>query len=244
MLKAMKIPDELIFDGVIPPSAAEMVLHDLEVAEASGLSEWKKARLGKITGSNFHRVTRGRGDKGWSQTAETFMNEIIGEWMTGLPATDFSSAATDWGTNWEDEAIRVYEQHTRRKVVRGKFYRAEKFRLVGCTPDGVGKGHGLEVKCPMTPRNHVWAIEHEEVPPEYRDQVNGHMLVTGKKKCAFVSYHPMMKRKEWKLFWMDVERNAWAMEELSERLFEFETDLICRLDKLDIDWRNPDYFNA
>ena len=96
----------------------------------------------------------------------------------------------------------------------------------------------------MTPRNHVWAIEHEEVPPEYRDQVNGHMLVTGKKKCAFVSYHPMMKRKEWKLFWMDVERNAWAMEELSERLFEFESDLIRRLDKLDIDWRNPDYFNT
>jgi hypothetical protein len=244
-MQAITIPQHLQFDGNIPSAAMDLAgqLAKME-PEKSGLSEWKLARLGKITGSNFNRVTRGRGDKGWSQTAETFMNEIIGEWMTGRPATEFSSAATEWGNEWEPEAIAVYEQRMRRKVVRGQFYHAKGFRLVGCTPDGVGRLMGLEIKCPITPKNHVWALENESVPPEYRDQVNGHILVTERKGCAFVSYHPLMKRKEWKFFTMDVERNGLAIEELSERLFEFEEMLIRRLDRLNIDWRDPNYFKV
>lgn len=244
MLKTLNIPPEMLFDGTIPPIPSDVVLAELEALQTQnqGLSEWRKARLGKITGSNFNRVTYGRGGKGWSQTAETYMNEIVGEWMTGLPAQEFSSRATDWGNEWEDAAIKEYERRTRRKVVRGKFYRAEKFRLVGSTPDGVGN-IGLEVKCPLTPRNHIRAMETGEVPEEYRDQVNGHMLVTGRKKCAFVSYHPKMKRENWKLVLIDVERNRLEIDELAERLFEFETALIKRLDRLDIDWRDPNYFN-
>ena len=243
MTRNLTIPPDQLFDGTVPAEAADIVLAQLEAAEETGLSEWQKARLGKITGSNFGRITRGRGDKGWSQGTETFMNEIIGEWMTGQPANEFTSVATDWGIEYEDEAIQIYEQKTRRKVVRGKFYKAEQFQLVGCTPDGVGRNYGLEVKCPITPKNHIRAMETGEVPEEYRDQVNGHMLVTGKKKCAFVSYHPLMKRPEWKMVVIDVDRNRMAMDELEERLFEFEACLIRRLDHLGIDWRNPNYFD-
>ncbi|MCA0235439.1 MAG: YqaJ viral recombinase family protein [Bacteroidetes bacterium] len=242
MNKSFRIPDNMLFDGQIPASAAGMELATMKAVE-SGLSEWQRARLGKITGSCFNRVTRGRGGKGWSQTAETYLYDLIGEWMTMQPASKFTgNRATEWGELWEPQAINEYQFRTGRKVNRGKFYRAEKFRLVGCTPDGVGK-RGLEVKCPLSYKNHLRTLISKEIPSEYQDQVNGHMLCTGRKKCDFVSFHPEMKRKEWQMIVIETDWNKLEMEELSDRLFEFETWLISHLDELDIDWRNPNYFN-
>ncbi len=218
------------------PDLESMVPGAANLTERGSESDWQKKRLGKVTCSNFHRVTRGRGDKGWSQTAMTYMDELVGEWLTGEPATNFTSKATDWGNEWESEAIDLYERKTRRKVERGKFYKAKGFELVGGTPDGVGN-IGLEVKCPITPTNHVRTLESGEVPEIYYPQVLGHMLVTGRKKCAFVSYHPKMKRKEHKMVVVDVERNEHEIKELSDRLTEFEELLIKRLDRLGVDWR-------
>ncbi len=219
------------------PGAANLV------ERGSELSDWQKKRLGRITCSNFHRVTRGRGDKGWSQTAETYAREIVWEWLTGVPATDVSSRATDWGHKYEGEAIAAYEKQYRRKVERGRFVKAKGFQLVGGTPDGLGKSTGLEVKCPYGAANHVAVLESEaegleRVPDEYKDQVLGHMLVSGKKGCVFVSYDPRPKRKEWKMVVVEVPRIEMQIEELSDRLFEFEEWIIKRLDKLDIEWRN------
>lgn len=242
MTRAIQIPDHMLFTGDIPDSAADLVLAELEVAENT-LSPWQKARLGKITGSNFHKIKRGRGGKGWSQTAITYSNEIVGEWMTKQPASNFTgSRATDWGNEWEPIAIKEYEYRTGQRVVRGKFYKAEKFRLVGATPDGVGK-KGLETKCPLSYTNHIRTLETLEVPDEYQDQVNGHILVTKRKVCDYASFHPIMIRPEWKMVIVEVERNKNDLEELCERLFEFEEMLISRLDRFDIDWRDPNYFD-
>ena len=219
------------------PDLESMVPGAANLVERGGeLSDWQKERLGKITCSQFYRVTRGRGGNGWSQTAQTYMDELVGEWLTGEPASNFSSKATDWGNEWEAEAIDLYERKTRRRVERGKFYKAAGFQLVGGTPDGVGN-IGFEVKCPITPTNHVRTLESGEVPDLYYPQVMGHMLVTGRKKCAFVSYHPKMKRREHRLVVVDVLRNEHEIKELSDRLTEFEEALIKRLDRLGVDWR-------
>lgn len=196
---------------------------------------WKAERLGMITCSCFGKVTRGRGGKGWSETALSYMYNLIGEHLTGQPASDFSgSKATNWGEEWELVAIAEYEKQFRRKVETGKFYRATGFRLVGGTPDGVGN-IGLEVKCPFSFKNHIRTVLNGEIPPEYMDQVNGHMLVTGRKRCVFVSFDPRIERKDVRLKAIEVEWSRDDMEELSDRLFEFEEELISKLNWLGLD---------
>ena len=62
---------------------------------------------------------------------------------------------------------------------------------VGCSPDGlVGEDGGIEGKCP-NPATHPSYLELVDTPPsEYRWQVQGSMLVTGRPWWDFVSYHP------------------------------------------------------
>lgn len=202
-------------------------------------AELSPLRLGRITGSQFHRVTRGRGGNGWSQTAETYLYELIGEWLTGEPASNFTgNAATVWGERYEPEAIAEYQRRTRRAVARrNEFQLAKNFQLVGCTPDGINRQRGIEVKCPFNFKNHLRTVITQEVPDEYRDQVNGHMLCTGRNYCDFISYDPRIQRPDLRIVVLTIERDRNALEELADRLYDFEQLLISHLDSLDIDWR-------
>ena len=226
----------------VGPIAAALAKHGgllrTEQPDAPSLSDWQIARLGKITGSAFNRVTRGRGGKGWSQTADSYLHELIFEHITGQPASGFSgNAATDWGKENEPEAIRIYQERTGHKVKTGQFHAAPGFQLVGCTPDGVGK-KGLEVKCPYGPKNHIRTLINREVPDEYEDQVQGHMLCTGRDYCDFVSFDPRMPL-QYGFVLVEVERSPSVMQELRERLEDFELHLIETLETLEIDWKNP-----
>ena len=115
------------------------------------LSDWQKARLGKITGSNFHRVTRGRGGKGWSQTAETYLHELIFEHATKTSASRFSgNAATEWGNQHEPNGIRRYEEITGEKVKKETFIK--RLGLTCRVYTGWCREKGLEVKSPYGPK--------------------------------------------------------------------------------------------
>lgn len=240
-MKTLHIPQHLLFDGTIPGEAATTALEKLEIAEKQ-LSPWRQMRLGKITGSQFNRVTRGQGGRGWSQGAQSYLAELLFEWITGEEAQQFSgNDATRWGEFYENEAIAAYEKKTGRKVKRGKFYQAPAkhgFRgLVGCTPDGIGE-RGLEIKCPYGPKAHINTLLSGEVPEEYRDQVHGHMLCADREICDFVSYDPRFeKRPDMMMTMVEVFRDEFYMEDLIGRLYDFETTLIKALDKLEIDWR-------
>jgi len=229
----------MMFTGEIPGEAKNTALDQLEAAEKT-LSPWRQMRLGKITGSCFNRVTRGRNSKEWSESAKSYMAELIFEWITGEEAQAFTgNDATRWGEFYENEALNKYTLKTGNTVTRGKFYLAKGFQgLVGCTPDGVGR-KGLEIKCPFGPKAHTYALLSGKVPTEYTDQVFGHMLCAERDECDFVSYDPRIseKRPDLGLIVIPVERNEFYMEELTDRLYEFEEELISNLDKLEIDWR-------
>lgn len=200
-----------------------------------GLSAWQIARLGKITGSNFHRVKRS--SKGWSDGAESLLAEICFEWITKQPASMFSgSLATEWGNRWESVAIAEYQRRTGMEVNRGEFFLAPGFRgLVGCTPDGVGE-RGLEVKCPYGPKAHITTLTTRRVPDEYREQVYGHMLCAQRDMCDFVSYDPRIKNEKYNIVIIEVDGNDIFFADLKQRLIEFEAELITRLERLEIDW--------
>jgi hypothetical protein len=65
---------------------------------------------------------------------------------------------------------------------------------MGCSPDGlVGSDGGVEVKC-LKASNHIGAIlyhqKHGRCPPDYIQQVQGSLMITGRKFWDTVFYHP------------------------------------------------------
>jgi len=98
------------------------------------------------------------------------------------------------GTEMEGEAREAYEL-TQDVTVQpaGLCYR-DASRRVGASPDGlVYDGQelvgGLELKCPKA-GTHVGYIVADEVPGDYRHQVQGCLYVTGAEWWDFMSYYP------------------------------------------------------
>jgi predicted phage-related endonuclease len=65
----------------------------------------------------------------------------------------------------------------------------------------VGEDGLVEIKCPML-STAVSYLVNNELPSDYYQQVQGQMLVTGRKYCDFVSYFPRHRT-----FVKRVERN-------------------------------------
>lgn len=195
---------------------------------------WRMARLGKITGSRFSlvkRTTKGE----WGETAQSYLFELVSEWLTGQPADSFSTKATDWGIEHEPEALELYAKLTGVELQPGRFFQAQGLTLVGSTPDGlIGEDGIVEAKCPWTPKNHLRTVVRKEVPDEYRDQVTGHLLVTGRKWCDFISYDPRIPNDKLKMAIVRVERNEQEIQNLFSRLQQFERELIDLLQKLEV----------
>ena len=152
-----------------------------------GSEEWIKARLGCPSGSGAKRLITSRGEP--SSTAETYINELIAERLTGQP-TYF--AETEWmkrGTDLEPEAKSVYEALNNCDIDDCGFLMDDKYDF-GCSPDGViGRDGGIEIKCPK-PSTHISYLRAKKVPSIYISQIMMCLLVTGRKWWDFMSYHP------------------------------------------------------
>ncbi len=62
----------------------------------------------------------------------------------------------------------------------------------GCSPDGLDKTCGLELKVPLA-KTHVGYLREGVLPTKYFCQVQGSMLVTGFSHWYFCSYHPTIE---------------------------------------------------
>lgn len=170
----------------------------------------------------------------WSETAMTYLFELVFENVTGKPASDFEgNEATDWGNEWEAKAIAEYEIRERKLVQPGKFCPAKGFGMFGATPDGfIGTDGLIEVKCPFSPKNHFRTVIRDRIPTEYQGQVAGQLLATGRQWADFVSYDPRIDDPALRLHVVHVTRNDFDLDELAERIGKFETMLLETLEKL------------
>ena len=104
---------------------------------------------------------------------------------------------------------------------------------VGGTPDAlVGEFGCLEVKCPYTPAVHINTLLNRTVPREYLWQVHGHILVTGRDWCDFVSFDPRLEHEQDQLCVIHVERDQKMIDSLTKRLdsaVEFVAKQVSRL---------------
>lgn len=150
--------------------------------------EWYAARLGVPSASNFAKVVTPGGKK--SMQVESYLNRLVADIITGRSDQQEPNEAMQRGTELESEARSYYELIMGPVEEVGFCIHEDGF---GCSPDGmVGQDGLLEIKCPLA-HTHVEYLRDCSIPSIYIPQVQGQLLVTGRKWCDFLSYHPDMK---------------------------------------------------
>ena len=157
------------------------------IQQGSGL--WVDARLGIPTGSEFARVVTATGK--FATARDTYLGELCAEYFYGPNEDDF--AGNEWterGKALEPQAFEWYGFNRDLDVRSTGFIYRDEDRMVGCSPDGMVDPDGcLELKCPA-PHKHLLWLARGTLPKEHFCQVQGHIWVTGRKWCDFMSYDP------------------------------------------------------
>ena len=206
-----------------------------------GSDDWLKSRLGWVTCSRFCDVmTNARSKSGLSQTAERYMLDLIGEHLTGKPASTVKVPAMEWGNTYEPLARQEYEERTERTVALRGFVPHGNEPFVGGSPDGAILGDFLdtgiiEIKCPMTQANHARVIMSGQMPDDHVDQVQGYMWLTAAHWCDFISFHPDFPDK-WRLLVIRVPRDDDYIEQLRFKVLAFRDEMLRRLNLIVERW--------
>lgn len=180
---------------------------------------WFEARLGKATASRFKDVmTKGKG--GYELAAvKNYRAQLVAERLTGMKDEGFTSAAMQWGVEYEETARLRYELQSGETVKECGFF-AHSNLMAGASPDGlIGETGVLEIKCPNT-ATHIETLKIQNVPKVYYWQVMGQMWITGRQFCDFVSFDPRMPENA-QLFVKRIVRDESAIQDLEEAVRSF-----------------------
>jgi predicted phage-related endonuclease len=159
-----------------------------------GSPEWKAARVGIFTASQFDSLITPKGKATTGKAPESYINRLVAECLTGerdeIPSTYWMRR----GIELEPEARDTLEGIEGMDFEEVGIIYQDDFCEVACSPDGVDfhQEVGCEIKCP-SPAVHVEYLRAGVVPDKYIHQVQGSMLVTGFNSWYFMSYHPSIK---------------------------------------------------
>jgi len=157
-------------------------------------SEWYTARLGKLTGSRIADATA-KTKTGWGASRANYMAELLIERLTGLPTERYTNAAMDWGTQFEPEALAVYEGRSLDVITLTGFVPHPDILMSGCSPDALVAVDGMaEIKCPNT-ATHIDTVLGAPIDERYIKQMQWQMACCGRAWCDWVSYDPRLPEK-------------------------------------------------
>lgn len=159
-----------------------------------GSGEWMVARAKYLTASNFGKwLTPAQLKISTAETAQSLVRLAACAEVFGVIDEPFSTFAMERGTELEMEA-RAWYAFQFAPVDEVGFCIADDDSC-GCSPDGlVGEGGGVEIKCPGLPQ-HLANLICDEVPAEYRMQIQGCLYVTGREWWDWISYYPGLPAK-------------------------------------------------
>ena len=151
--------------------------------------EWYEARRGLPTGSRFDMIlTPKKGEPAAAQ--ETLIAQLIAESICPPEegVIDVRTADMEQGIRLEAEARCCYEMDFAKAPVAEVGFRIHESGLFGGSPDAiVGEDGGVEIKAPKA-CTHVGYYRDGTLPSEYKCQVHGYMIVTGRAWWDFFSY--------------------------------------------------------
>ncbi|MCU1717351.1 lambda exonuclease family protein [Pseudomonas sp. 5P_3.1_Bac2] len=187
------------------------IITDIE----QGSPEWLAMRLGIVTCSELDALlVAGKGEAGFGVAAFTYMDQLIGERITGEAAElPFQTKATIRGHELEAVARGLYE--AREEVVT----QAAGIILnhgIGYSPDALVGADGLtEIKTKL-PKFQVGVILAGEVPKEHVAQCQGGLWVSEREWIDFISYWPGMP-----MFVKRTYRDEVLIRKIAERVKTF-----------------------
>lgn len=157
-----------------------------------GSEEWLKLRLGVATASNFDKIITPTGKE--SAQFEKYALELATQTLVSEPDSTFKNEAMQRGNALEPLARQLYQETTLNFVDEITMFKSDCGNF-GYSPDGlIGEDGLLEIKCPLATTHLKYLIDNK-LPSEYIPQVQGGLLVSGRKWCDFVSYHPNFKER-------------------------------------------------
>ena len=179
-----------------------------------GTDEWVIAKLGVPSASNFNKIITSTGNL--SKQAPKYMQLLLNEITNGYLTVEYESAWMKRGKELEEEARDYYSNLTKQQVCEVGFIYNDS-RQFGCSPDGILKDKGLEIKCPK---------ELEDISKyytQYKAQIQGSMLITGFKKWDLFIYHVGYNGKNTEINYKlkTYDRDEKFIEKLSEYLTAF-----------------------
>jgi hypothetical protein len=187
-----------------------------------GTPEWYAVRCGDITASCFGKLSgSGRSGGGFTQTAITYMTQVLAERLTGVPQDEIQSKYLDHGIKHEPTARQLYQWHlsSRVELKQVGYVKHPTIQNCGGSPDClVGTEGVLEIKCPYTVHTHLANIENDGTADrDYIWQMQGNLWITGRKWCDFVSFHPYVP-EPLRFHVVRYERDEDVIDEISERI--------------------------
>lgn len=194
-------------------------------------TEWHQARLGKVTASRVADVI-GKTKTGYGASRANLMADLIVERLTGQPASTFTNAHMEWGTEQEPHARAAYSACTGELVEEVGFIDHPRIANSGASPDGLVADGLVEFKCPAATATHLDTLLAQTVPGKYIAQMQWQMACTGRAWCDFVSYDPRLP-EHLRMFVKRVERDNDYIKMLEAEVTLFLSELEEKLNKLE-----------
>ena len=193
-------------------------------------TEWHQARLGKVTASRVADVIA-KTKTGYGASRANLMADLICERLTGQPASTFSNAHMEWGTEQEPHARAAYSARTGELVEEVGFIDHPRIANSGASPDGLVADGLVEFKCPAT-STMLDTLLTQAVPSKYISQMQWQMACTGRAWCDFVSYDPRLP-EHLRMFVKRIERDNDYIKMLEAEVTLFLSELEEKLNKLE-----------
>ncbi|RWL14837.1 MAG: exonuclease [Mesorhizobium sp.] len=176
---------------------------------AQGSDEWRAARCGIPTSSEFHTVMAKGKDGGASVTRRKYLLSLAGEIVTGELTDSYSNGHMDRGRAMEDEARETYAFINDADIRRVGFIRNGK---KGASPDSlVGTEGGLEIKTALA-HIQIDRLLRGTLPPEHKAQVQGNIWLAEREWWDFVSFWPKLPLLKVRVFRDDIYIKTMAAE--------------------------------
>lgn len=198
------------------------IITDIE----QGSAEWLALRLGILTMSELEcLLVAGKGEAGFGVAAFTYMDQLIGERITGEAAElPFQTKATIRGHEYETKARALYEAREEVQTTQAAIILNH-----GCgySPDALVGADGLtEIKSKL-PKFQVAVIIGNEVPKEHVAQCQGGLWVSDREWIDFISYWPGMP-----MFVKRMHRDEAMIRKIAERVGTFYELMEARMDRV------------
>lgn len=155
-----------------------------------------------------------------------YMYELIGQVCTGEIKEQVKFKQAEWGHENEPVARSIFEFKNNVEVKEIGFIYKDELKRAGISPDGliVGVDEGLEIKCPFDTRVYIDFIMNGKVKPEYIEQCQFSMWVTGYSKWHFACYDPRMKKQNFHSIVYDRDEEFMKKYDAAYKVFVEEMD--------------------